>query len=108
MLSGGSRGRIIPYKERAQAVNLINEACTAGALKRNACNLLGVSVRTIERWEKENGLTDKRKQAIRLPANKLTKEERERILMIANSKNIKICRRVKSFLCWQIKVFCGL
>ena len=39
----------------------------AGAIKRKACGLLGVAMRTIERWEKVDGLVDKRKQAAHLP-----------------------------------------
>lgn len=69
----------------------------AGAAKRNACELLGVSMRTIERWEKSNGLIDKRKQAIHLPANKLSEEERSMVLTIANSKtyqNLPPCKIV--------------
>jgi putative transposase len=69
-----------------QAIKLITEACLTGAIKREACNLLGVSVRTIERWEKHDGLIDKRKQAIRSPANKLSEVERDTVLTIANSK----------------------
>ena len=55
---------------------MIDEACTAGARKRLACELLELAIRTVERWEKENGLRDKRKQAARTPANKLTQEQR--------------------------------
>jgi transposase InsO family protein len=43
-------------------------------------------MRTLERWEKEDGLSDKRKQAIHAPANKLTEAERDIVLTIANSK----------------------
>jgi len=64
---------------------LIDEACTAGARKRLACALLEISVRTVERWEKKKGLSDKRKQAERNPANKLTEEQRAMILATANS-----------------------
>jgi putative transposase len=63
---------------------LIHEACASGARKRLACELLGVNLRTIERWEKENGLQDKRKQAEHSPANKLTEEQRSMILEVAN------------------------
>jgi putative transposase len=54
-------------------------------------------MRTIERWEKESGLSDKRKQAVHAPANKLTDIERSRILMIANSaeyQNLPPCKIV--------------
>jgi len=68
----------------------------AGAIKRQACELLGVAMRTIERWEKD-GLIDKRKQAIHSPANKLSEEERSMVLTIANSKiyqNLPPCKIV--------------
>lgn len=94
---GGARGRLITAEERAQAIRLITDACTAGALKYKACELLGVAMRTIERWEKEDGLSDKRKQALHLPANKLTEAERSMILTIANSNeyhNLPPCKIV--------------
>jgi putative transposase len=59
--------------------------------------LLGVTVRTVERWEKDDGLIDKRKQAIHLPANKLSEDERNMLLTIANSKmyqNLPPCKIV--------------
>ena len=46
-------------------------------------------MRTLERWEQENGLLDKRKDADKIIANKLTIEEREVILAIANSKEYR-------------------
>jgi transposase InsO family protein len=64
---------------------LILEACKAGARKRKACELLGLSLRTIERWEKENGLQDRRKLVQRTVKNKLTPEERAMVISTANS-----------------------
>jgi transposase InsO family protein len=46
---------------------------------------LGISLRTLERWSIENGLEDKRKTATHTPANKLTEEERQTIIVVANS-----------------------
>lgn len=59
--------------------------------------MLGVALRTIERWEKAGGLIDKRKQAARVPTNKLSEKERDMILTIANSKtyqNLPPCKIV--------------
>lgn len=69
----------------------------AGAKKHEACKLLGVTIRTVERWEKEGGLVDKRKQSAHLPANKLSEKERDMVLTIANSKiyqNLPPCKIV--------------
>lgn len=82
---GGSRGRIIDKSQRQETLMLIEEACKAGARKNKACELLSVSIRTLERWSVEDGLEDKRKTAARTPANKLTPMERQKIIAVANS-----------------------
>jgi putative transposase len=71
---------------RLQAMALIVEATQAGARKRKACELLGITVRTLERWEKRDSPLDKRKESARTPSNKLTQEERQVILETVNSE----------------------
>ena len=82
----GVRGRLVSAKERSQALELIRAACESGARKRSACELLGLTVRTIERWEKADGLRDKRKGSAHSPANKLTEAQRSMVIEIANSR----------------------
>ncbi|MCK4608270.1 MAG: IS3 family transposase [Gammaproteobacteria bacterium] len=82
---GGLRGRLIGNKERKEALSLIKEACKAGARKIKVCKLLQISIRTYERWSLADGLSDKRALAQHIPANKLTTEERQAIIKIANS-----------------------
>lgn len=94
---GGSRGRLISSSDRQQAVILINEACNAGARKRKACAILELSMRTIERWEKENGLQDQRKLVKRVPTNKLTLEQRNMVISTANNatyRDLPACKIV--------------
>jgi putative transposase len=94
---GGSRGRLINSTERKQAIMLVAQSCKAGARKRKACELLGLSVRTLERWEKDDGTDDKRKTTQRIPANKLTQEQRDMVLKTANSvvyQNLPPCKIV--------------
>lgn len=86
---GGTRGRLISSVERQQAVALVLEACKYGARKRKACEVLGLSVRTLERWEQENGFQDRRKTVKRIPKNKLTNEERAVIIATANDENYR-------------------
>ena len=83
---GGKRGRLIPPEDRKLAISLICEACAAGARRHKACEILEISLRTLERWEVSNGEIDKRSISIKIPGNKLTQEEREQIIKIANSK----------------------
>lgn len=72
--------------ERCQAILLIEEANKAGARRAKACAILGITVRTLERWEKADGEQDKRKLILRIPSNKLTEHERQGVLMMANSE----------------------
>jgi putative transposase len=65
----------------------VNEAYVNGSRKKKACDMLNISLRTLERWEKPDGTEDKRHCATRSSqANQLTEEERNMILTIANSK----------------------
>jgi transposase InsO family protein len=66
---------------------LIDDACAAGARLEQACTLLGLSVRTPQRWRAEGTVKgDGRAQAAqgRLPANRLAAAEREAILEVVN------------------------
>jgi len=82
---GGNRGRLIDCATRKEALALIEEACKAGARKAKACELLNIALRTYERWKSDNGLKDKRQYIKTIPSNKLTIEERQTIIRIANS-----------------------
>jgi putative transposase len=62
---------------------LLGEAVAAGARREQACKLLGLSARTLERWDDES--EDSRRGPKSSPANKLTAEERRRIVATATS-----------------------
>ena len=70
-------------------VTLINEAVSNGARKTRACEVIGITIRTLQRWinEKTGSIhSDRRKLANRpAPHNKLTTEEQQRILVVCNS-----------------------
>jgi putative transposase len=82
---GGQRGRLIPEHERSIAVVLIVEAIESGARKIKACEILSISTRTFNRWNSEYGLVDQRYSVDRVPANKLSADELNKILEITNS-----------------------
>ena len=89
---GGARGRLIPLPDRREAVALIQEAIASGARKSQACALLNLSVRTLQRWidDEDQVMGDQRKDAVRpAPSNQLSDEEREQILVICNSERFK-------------------
>lgn len=66
---------------------LIEDACTAGARLEKACEVFGISPRTLQRWRDEDGIrADARAAAAeeRVPANRLSDAEREEILNVVN------------------------
>jgi len=65
-------------------VNLVYEAVEAGARLHKAADVIGLSARTIIRWRRDSG-EDRRRGPKTQPANKLSKQEREDILEVANS-----------------------
>jgi len=83
---GGRRGRKITTEDKLCALQLIHEAQKNGCRKHFACAALGVSIKTVQRWECSVCLEDKRKGPLIKPTHSLTPEEREQMLTIANSK----------------------
>lgn len=66
---------------------LIEEAVRAGARREKACELLGLSVRTLERWEDDR--EDGRHGPKTRPSNKLTEAERNRVIEVATSPEFR-------------------
>ena len=71
--------------ERKQIIVSIKEAVTSGARLGAACEMMGISPRTYQRWQKPDNTHDGRQDARHEPANKLSEEEEEKILRVANS-----------------------
>lgn len=77
---------MIPLSERQQIVQWIDEANAAGARRQPACVLLGISPRTLQRWCQGDGVgSDARTRRQYEPGNKLSDQERERIVAVTNS-----------------------
>ena len=68
---------------------LIDEAVGSGARQRSACRELGLNERTIQRWRTPGGGQDGRHGPRTVPANKLSVEERQKILEIVNSPEFR-------------------
>lgn len=78
---------MISTPDRTRAVALIDEAVEAGASANRACEEMQISLRTYQRWSSPDGevKADARPQAERPePANKLSVEEKRRILETCN------------------------
>lgn len=67
------------------AIESITEAMTKGARQRKACEVVGITSRTLQHW-RIAGLTDRRKTVKKEPSNKLSEQERDAILTICNNK----------------------
>lgn len=70
------------------AISLIGEAVSQGARQAPACDVLGISVRTLQRWNTSD-LEDKRKAVDKAPTNKLSEDEREQILETCNQEEYR-------------------
>ncbi|MEQ1766478.1 MAG: IS3 family transposase, partial [Methylotenera sp.] len=82
----GGRGRMTAHEERKQVIVLVNESITAGARQAQACKVLGLSERTLQRWQTgEIVHGDQRPVRDYQPPHKLTALERAKVLAIANS-----------------------
>jgi transposase InsO family protein len=59
----------------------------AGARRKSACELLGLTLRTLERWVDQDD--DRRHGPNTAPANKLSEAERRKILAVATSREFR-------------------
>lgn len=79
---------MISAADRKSAIELIDEANENGARIELACRELNISARTYYRWK--NSKEDKRPLTKRpSPKNKLTKEEKQKILKVVNQPKYK-------------------
>ena len=70
--------------ERAEIISLVAEAQVSGARQSKACDILGISAKTLQRWMRSDNGEDGRLDAKHEPVNKLTAVERQRIIKVAN------------------------
>jgi transposase InsO family protein len=84
---------MISSLRRQNLLELLKQACQAGARWARACAQIGLSVRTVQRWQRpeaQNGdlrTSDKRQAST--PPNKLSETERAAALAMLNSEEFK-------------------
>ncbi len=77
---------MISLPQRRQIVQWVDEASVAGARRHQACALLGITARALQRWRQTGELeNDGRTERAYESQNKLSDAEREQILAVANS-----------------------
>ena len=84
--SVGGRGRVHTGETRGALLHLIREAHAAGAGLKAICQLLGISPRTIQRWRQHRVGEDQRSLRRRVPSNRLSEDERRRVLALIESR----------------------
>ena len=72
--------------QRRQVIVLVGEATQAGARQERACALIGLSERTVQRWQREQCRADLRSVRVQTPPNRLSESERQGVLAVANSE----------------------
>lgn len=73
-------------EERCQVIELLKEATQAGARQSQACHILGLSERTVQRWQVGDTVRgDQRPSRDFQPPHKLTESEYAEVLAVANS-----------------------
>ena len=65
-------------------MQLVREAVHGGCRKAKACEALGLSLRSVQRWERV-GIKDRRRGSRAVPANRLSEDERARVLAVLNA-----------------------
>jgi putative transposase len=68
---------------------LLDEAVSNGARLRQACEVVNLSPRTIQRWRTQNGGEDKRKGPLSVLSHELSAAERQALLETANSPEFR-------------------
>lgn len=81
---------MITPPQRQTLVTWVAEAIAAGARRAQACEVLGLTIRTLQRWHKASGQDDRgtvdgRTTRIQQPSNALSDAERAKVLEVINS-----------------------
>lgn len=71
-------------QEREEIIHLINEARTDGARQSKACEIIGISPKTLQRWMQADNQQDGRLDAKHKPVNTLSEIERQAIIRWCN------------------------
>ena len=70
-------------------MELVAEAVGNGARRSKACEVLGISVRTLQRWAREPESGDGRRSPKRSPANSLSEAEKDLVVAVATSPQFR-------------------
>ncbi len=69
---------------REALITEVNEAMRGGARQSAACEIIGISAKTLQRWERPENTQDGRLDSLHELSTRLTPWEREQIIQVAN------------------------
>jgi len=72
--------------ERNEIIEWVTQASNDGARQAKACEVIGISAKTFQRWAQPCNTNDGRLMTSHTPKNKLTELERQRIVKISNEE----------------------
>jgi len=84
----GGRGKMTTKKDRKKIIGYINDAVNKGARKNKACEIIGLKLRTIQRWGK-NPDGDRRPYFKRILPQALNEEEKDKIIEVCTQNEYK-------------------
>lgn len=73
-------------KNRSQILELVGVAVDSGCAQQKACEVVGITSRTYQRWGLTSDSSDGRCGPLSEPANKLSQEERAEVIRISTSR----------------------
>jgi len=71
-------------KNRSELMTLIKEARDSGARQSTACEIIGLSPKTLQRWSQSDTLQDGRIDAKKSPSNKLSELEYQEVIKVSD------------------------
>jgi len=86
----------VSVEDRRSCMELVKQAKASGAGRRASCEVLEVSLRTLERWEKEPDQGDQRQGPTTVCAHSLSAQEKQAIVEVSSS------RAYRDLSPWQI------
>ena len=85
-------------EDRRSCMELVKQAKASGAGRRASCEVLEVSLRTLERWEKEPDQGDQRQGPTTVCAHSLSAQEKQAIVEVSSSRAYRDLRRGQTLI----------
>ena len=101
---------MISLGERQMVIECIDQAWAAGARQAQACKVLGLSARTVQRWREAGPVkADARPMTARVAANKLSEQEHQQVLQMVNQgefQSLPPSQIVPALADWGLYIAC--